>query len=84
MQSEATTVTRLFGIKRILDNMTPGQALDARKLLPNAIGLGTSRINKIIYATEDVPTTITTAQAKAFADFFQVSIEEIITPHEED
>lgn len=83
MNNTATTTTRLFGIKRILDGMTPGQSLDARKLLPNAVGLGSSRVNKIIYATEDTATTITTNQAKLFAEFFGVSIEEIITPYED-
>lgn len=80
---DTQTKTRLFGIKRILDNMPPARARDAKELLPNAIGVGMPRILKIIYATEDNRTTISTNQAVAFADFFGVDIQDIITPYED-
>jgi len=83
MQDTLST-PRLFGIKRLLDEMTPGRRLDARKLLPNAIGVSDSRINKIIYATEDTRTTISTDQAKKFAAFFDVPIEAILEPYDDE
>lgn len=80
-----STVTRKHSVKKYLNELTRGQARDARDELPRLLGLTYHYFNRLTNITVDNDRFgLSVEQAEVLARYFKVSVEEILAPYEEE
>jgi len=77
------TVTRQYSIKLILSNMEDWQALKKTGELERTWGYSYDHTNKLINSIEGKPPYLSADNVRLAADVLGVTMEEIMTPFEE-
>jgi hypothetical protein len=79
-----TIVTRKFSIKKLLNGMSRGAATDARTEMASKLGVSYHWFVCLTNAVVGSDTTLSSSQLLIISDYFDVSVDTILTPFQEE